>query len=190
MLHFDELDNLLLNHSYIDHMHLLSGDFNAHTGVMTDIKPIQTADEGDLYVTPDLQCMDFNTLNIPERRFNEDVSHDRSTYGKKLLEVCKNNNVIVYNGRLGEDRGIGRATTTYGATRDYVIGSWDLASLVTQFVVLIYEPFSSDVHCGLHTQLRFCVVEKSIVVVTTNVASREKKKKTEKAAWKMERWMI
>ena len=173
VLHFEEIDNFLLNYYHDDYFHLLSGDFNAHTGAMSDVA--QRNADNNRY-TPDddtAQHIDFDSLELPERRANEDTTHDRSTYGKKLVEVCRNNYIMIYNGRLGEDRGIGKATTTYGTTIDYVIGSWQLTSFVMQFSVLDFDPLCSDVHCGLHTQLKFGTVVKSNMAMDDRNGGKE-----------------
>lgn len=62
-------------------------------------------------------------LGVRVNRCNQDTTHDRSSYGRKLIEVCKNNHVIIFNGRMGEDEGIGKVTTTHNTTIDYVIES-------------------------------------------------------------------
>lgn len=150
--HFDELDNLLLNHT--DSFHLLCGDFNAHTGTMTDVVQVEDDNIDDYYVVRDV-CTVVDTLGITRTRFNKDVTQDRSSYGKKLLDVCKNNQVLIMNGRMGLDYGVGAVTTTYETTVDYIIGSPLLMQHVKQFKVLEYDPLYSDVHMGLHIQLKF-----------------------------------
>lgn len=159
--HFDELDNLLLNYTNTDYFHLLCGDYNAHTGTMTDI--IQVNDDDNNYFVNDDVYNNLNILSIPEPRFNQDATLDRSSYGKKLLEICKCNQVIILNGRMGHDRGVGKVTTSYNTTVDYVIGSPLLMKYVTHFEVLQYEPLYSDVHCGIRTQMTFSSTESNVI---------------------------
>lgn len=185
VLHFEELDNLLLNHSYVDNYHFLGGDFNAHTGVMKDIADMN--DENDRYLTNYTQYMLFSTHDLPETRANKDTTPDRSTYGKKLVEVCRNNYVMIYNGRLGDDKGVGKVTTTYGTTIDYVIGSRDLAFLVSEFSVLNFDPLYSDVHCGLCTRLEFDIFVKSDSHMPSNEENSEKEKQSRPGKWKEEK---
>ena len=84
------------------------------------------SDDSDRYLTIETDFdADFNTL-VCQKRTNEDITQDRTTYGKKLVDVCKNNYVLIYNARLGEDREVGKATITYKTTVDYMIGWWDL----------------------------------------------------------------
>lgn len=72
-----------------------------------------------------------------------------------MVEVCKNNKVIIFNGRIGEDMGAGKYSTTYKTTIDYVLGTCNTVKQVNNFKVLDFEPLFSDVHCGLHTVLEF-----------------------------------
>ena len=152
--HFDELDDLFL--SYNDYYHFVSGDFNAHTGTMSEINQFNENDEyttppEDIYVT-------LRSLGCSVRRFNKDVTPDRTSYGKKLVDVCRNNNVIIFNGRLGEDCGEGNFTTTYNTTIDYGLGTWNIVKFVKNFKILNFDPLCSDVHRGLDTRLEFkCV---------------------------------
>ncbi len=149
--HFDEMDNLLLNYTNVDFFHVLCGDYNAHTGTTADIL-ISNNDNVNNYVYDD-NDLDLTALGVPITRYNMDITADRSSYGSKLIEVCKNNQVIIYNGRLGDDVGIGKATTTYNTTVDYIIGSPLLTPYIAQFRVLDFEPLYSDVHSGLMIQL-------------------------------------
>ena len=47
-------------------------------------------------------------LGIPLRRANDDKVINQ--YVRKLLNVCKYNNVFILNGRIGEDKDIGKFT--------------------------------------------------------------------------------
>ena len=63
------------------------------------------------------------------------------------MELCKNHLLCIFNGRAGEDRCIGSATTTKYALIDYVIGSPYLLSKVKIFKVNHFDPLFSDIHC-------------------------------------------
>ena len=67
---------------------------------------------------------------------------------------------------MGDDCGIGSVTTTHNTTVDYVIGSPLLMCYVTQFKVLNFDALYSDLHCGLHTQLKFNVLSRSATTTT------------------------
>lgn len=88
-------------------------------------------------------------------RANADCTPDRSSYGKKPVEVYKNNNVVIFNGRIGDDMGAEIYTIIYSTTIDYVIGTYNIVKYVKTFKVWDFEPVFSDVDCGLHTMLEF-----------------------------------
>ena len=60
-------------------------------------------------------------LGISTERRSRDTTRVNG-YGKKLLEICKDNMVYMFNGRVGEDEMIGKETTIHNFIVDYVIG--------------------------------------------------------------------
>ena len=147
--HFDEISNDMLSYDPDCFDHLLCGDFNAHTGTKSDIVQLDAfvcgnLDEEDRQILDNHSAM--SELNLPLNRYNSDNSCDRGNYGVELLNLCMNNKICIFNGRCGNDRGIGRATTTHGSVIDYVIGSPYLMSAVQEFDVLDFNPFLSDIH--------------------------------------------
>lgn len=152
--HFGELDNFLLTYTNEDYEHVLCGGFNAHTLTFPDY--YFTVSDDNL-TTAEVNYNNLTDYDIPVDRANQDMTPDRNSYGRKLVDICKNNQVFIFNGRLGEDSGVGRHTTTYHTTIDYFLGSPSLMQLVENFKVLDFDPLLSDVHCGLHTQFSFIV---------------------------------
>ena len=152
--HFSEIDDFLLEHS-IDNAHLLCGDFNAHTGTLADyVKPSigNVGDGADVDVgvyLPEVY-VDFGEYGIDSNRYSKDLSCHRSCCGKKILDLCKNNLVCIFNGRVGEDYRIGKATTVHNTVVDYIIGTPNLFTKVVDFKVLDFDPLLSDVHSGIH----------------------------------------
>ena len=53
----------------------------------------------------------MDILGLPIVRYNEDVTDDKGNYGRALLELFKNHMLCFFNGRAGDDRIIGKATT-------------------------------------------------------------------------------
>lgn len=98
-------------------------------------------------------CECMQQLGIFIRRYSEDTASVNG-YGKKLLDICKNNMVCMFNGRVGEDYLIGKHTTTFKTVVDYVIGSPFLISMVLNFKVLNFNPLFSDVHCGISFSIK------------------------------------
>lgn len=162
--HFDDLDNFFLTYTSHDYEHILCGDFNAHTLTMSDVTNV--LDESD-HVIGDVPFSRLSDYNITETRANQDLTPDRNSYGKKMVEICRNNQVYIFNGRLGDDCNIGQYTTTFNTTIDYFIGTPFVMHSVKKFRILEYDALLSDVHCGLHTELKFCTT-RNIISVPTN----------------------
>ena len=149
---FNDIDNFLLDYSE-DYLHLLCGDFNSHTGTLADYAtPNENFHDniiGDVLANQLDFFIDFDRYGIDCARYSQDMSHDRSTYGKKLLEaLCKNSHICIFNGRV-EDHRFGKASTVYSTLVDYVIGSPLLFTKIKNFKVMDFDPLLSDVHCGI-----------------------------------------
>lgn len=84
---FEHLDNFLLDHNDEDYCHILCGDFNAHTGVSTDV--LQSSEyfvRGDDFMnTIDVSDIMLQ-LGIPETRYSKDISAVNA-YVKRLSEL-------------------------------------------------------------------------------------------------------
>ena len=129
----------------------LCGDYNARTGVIPDFNmDAWNGSNGEMNrLMPD--DLDRN-LNVIEYLYENGIlirhSKDESTvnkHGLKLLELCKSTGLMIFNGRLGKDRGIGEFTrddTTGRSVTDYVIGTPTLFLKVTHFNILPKLPES------------------------------------------------
>ena len=82
-------------------------------------------------------------------RFSKDKSR-ANKHGVNLLEFCQTVGLLIINGRLGSDKGIGaftRVDTTGCSTVDYMLCNPELFSQITYFKVEQKVPESD--HCGL-----------------------------------------
>ena len=74
----------------------------------------------------------FNVLekcSVPLERKNAD--YVTNVYGRNLLELCKNNNLFILNGRIGQDRLCPKVTCKDRSTVDYIL------STVGDFLLLL-----------------------------------------------------
>ena len=149
----DDLVRLNTNPSYI----VIAGDFNAHIGSHVEHqshvhnldvnKYLDVDDDND-----EMQCQEprFQSRSSVDTKFND--------YGKKLLDVCSNNDLYVMNGRVGSDRNIGKATFKDSkSVIDYVIVSPEILCDNTEFNVLDFDYLFSDIHCVIKTQISLCI---------------------------------
>ena len=84
-------------------------------------------------------------------------SQDKHTnnHGSKLIEICKNNNLFIVNGRFSADRECGKYTFRKTSVIDYSLVTADTFGILNSFNILDTDPIFSDGHCILSCTL-FC----------------------------------
>ena len=116
------------------------GDINARTGCEPDYILF------DHYIEAGLN-INIESTDIPPRK-NKD--HVIDSYGKRLIELCKTTNLLIANGRLGSDKGIGEFTF-YGqngcSAVDYLLLSLLDFETISHFNVCETTEFSD--HAGI-----------------------------------------
>lgn len=65
------------------------------------------------------------------------------------IEICKNNNLFILNGRMDKDRNIVTFTFRHQSVIDYMISSVDSLQVLGGFEILETDPLFSDGHCTL-----------------------------------------
>ena len=164
--HFDEPNELFL--SNFDCYHVVSDDFNAHTSILSDV--VQGYKDIRIDLPSDTDVSDvLSAAGCSVTRANKDCTPVRSYYGKRLVEMYRNNNVVLFNGSIGDDMGIGKYTTTYNKSIDYVLCSCNVVKHIKNFKVLDFAPLFSDVHYGLQTVLDFSCVLRQTWIKSTEV---------------------
>lgn len=127
----------------------LTGDFNAQTANMRDFT---CADRSlDKYLDLDQDTVNFfDQVSFLE---NNNISTDRVSLDKKknnnghrIIELCKNNNMFLLNGRYGKDKNLGKYTFREQSVIDYSISSEKGFSVLTNFEILDLDRLCSDGH--------------------------------------------
>ena len=80
-------------------------------------------------------------LGIPLRRVNEHKIINQN--GRKLLDFCKYIDVFILNGRIGEDKAIGKFTCKNVSVVDYIITSPVYLKNITNLQVLEFNKLLS-----------------------------------------------
>ena len=122
---------------------ILCGDYNARTGSMVDLDiNFTNRTNGDLNSLLPPECSERYLLidkmyrqNLLERN-NKDLTSN--TFGSRLIELCRMVGLLILNGRIGSDKGIGdftRDSTTGKSVVDYVLSSPRVFSLISEFVI-------------------------------------------------------
>ena len=127
----------------------LAGDFNARTGNLDDFIELDECVADSVGIDSQngmfLDTEFFNSAGIKQKRENLDKVVNKS--GKKLLDLCKYLNLLIINGRVGQDKHIGQLTCGAASTVDYMIASPDLLPHALDFWVDQFDSFLSDKHC-------------------------------------------
>ena len=97
-------------------------------------------------------CHLLPSQGIPLSRESQDKGRMNS-FGHRLLDICKTNDLFIVNGRIGSDAGIGQCTSKETSVVDYVIASVLGIGNITGFSVADFNPLFSDVHCALNFKL-------------------------------------
>ena len=120
---------------------LICGDFNSRIGNQKDYVIF------DNDVNIDILPLDYEIDTIIPR-FSQD--NTINTNGRKLLDFCRQNGLRVVNGRVGEDKGVGKYTyvgSTGCSVIDYVIVNSSLLDVFSTFHV--GDPNILTDHCML-----------------------------------------
>ena len=119
------------------------------------------------FIGPD-KLETLENMNIPLKR----ASKDRKTniHGLALLDICRNNELFVLNGRLGRDKNFGELTFRNTSLIDYVISSVNSFKLVDNFCVQENDPLFSDGNAFLEWSFRaHCISKLDKIRRNTNI---------------------
>jgi exonuclease III len=150
---------------------ILTGDFNARTGNSNDfICNIKL----DKFVEsfPNNIC---ETESYIEKRVSQDVV--TNCFGNKLLQICKNTDMRILNGRHTDDAGKGYFTfisKNGKSVVDYVITSSDNFTIVNNFQVADLTTFSD--HCPISFSLSIATVDDQHTITTGDKVVWDKSK--------------
>ena len=130
----------------------LTSNMNARTGNLCDFV---TADSfiADLLDFDDEIMLFFNeadmlsTIGINKHRVSLDTKTNNNGY--KLIDICRNNNLYILNGRFGRDKTEGKLTFRNQSLIDYTICSFNCLKLLKDFEVIDTDPIYSDGHALL-----------------------------------------
>ena len=94
---------------------------------------------------------------VPLERKSAD--NTTNTYGRHLLELCKNNNLFILNGKIGQDRLLPRVTFKDRSTVDYFLSTVENFWVLENFTIHEFSELYSDAHCPLSICLNVDLLE-------------------------------
>lgn len=139
---FDIFDNCILDMCRLHSHVILAGDFNSRIAKLRDFVP------HDNFF---FDLFDFNadteaTLNPHLRSENLGVSLNRcskdtttNSHSLRLIDICRNNNLFVLNGRVGDDLG-GNFTFRGKSVIDYVLATASCFKYILHFSIIETDP--------------------------------------------------
>ena len=149
----NEITDMCSKYDYI----YLAGDFNAQIANLSDYT---TADDFlgkhfdlDEELSPFYnQKSALEQLGIQVHRNSMDKKKNNN--GFKLLEICKNDNLFILNGRFGTDKNTGSYTFRESSVIDYVISSVQSLELLVNFEITALDRLYSDGHALLSFEIK------------------------------------
>ena len=154
---FFEIQNELFRYFSQSKHCILFGDLNARCGnlqdytvmseLLTEFCDLQTfqTEEGEIF-------RNFALYNIPLDRNTADNSCNN--YGLQLIDLCKNNNIFMWNGRMFSEQESPQLTCKNASTVDYFLSSSFVFENIVDFKVEEFSSLYSDVHCPVYAVLK------------------------------------
>ena len=192
---FDRLlDSLVLteNDCNNDGYFILCGDFNSRTSILSDFVVDDTTFLVDSNILPD-EYQEDAVL----QRHSQDRGHTNSN-GGLLLEFCKQTGLRLVNGRVGDDRNVGKYTfvnSIGSSVIDYVLCRPDLFDNVSHFCV--HDPNILSDHCLIEFTVSFnssienvskmCVEEETVDLIGQESSTQTNDTITCKYVWDSEK---
>ena len=141
----NEITSFSSKYKYI----MLTGDFNARTSELRDyterdefLAEMFDFDAETIYIFS--KASQLEDYSVPIERKSKDKHINNSGY--RLIDICKNNNLFILNGRFGKDKGIGNYTFRSTSVIDYTIVSSDVFSFLADFEITETDSLFSDGH--------------------------------------------
>ena len=133
------------------------GDFNAQTADLEDFTKKDTFLSEHFHF--DQQTDDFFDQNCALEKYNLDLKRlskdkKKNNSGFRLIDMCKNNNLTILNGRYGHDKQIGAMTFRDTSVIDYALASSDTFEILLDFEVVEVDRLFSDGHSLLALDLQ------------------------------------
>ena len=91
--------------------------------------------------------------------YRKSAERARNNFGNKLLQLCRNNNLYICNGRINADTSYALICIK-GSVIDYLIANINGLLKINNFIVHEYSPFLSDVHCAISFSLSIKILRK------------------------------
>lgn len=162
----------------------ITGDANSRTAKLKDYTRSDTFlseyfnfDEETLFF---YDCINnIQTEKVNTERSSMDTK--TNTHGYNLIEICKNNNIFIVNGRTGNDKNIGKLTFRNQSLIDYTLATLKAMSIIDNFDILDTDKLMSDGHSLISMLIKIPCTEH------TNSAKTNAVNKTSQGKWEQDK---
>ena len=122
----------------------ISGAMNAQTADMTDFTTDDKLFDSFFCFFFDEEIRRFYDQKSILQSLNKQLqrkSHDRkkNNNGYRLIELCKNNNLTILNGRFGQDKNVGNYTFRDTSVIDYILSSSKSLKIRSDFNITMFD---------------------------------------------------
>jgi len=159
---FDDLYNDIMTLSCTYNTSIcLIGDFNSRTGNLPDFIESSKYDAFSNFencfpgIDHEMSINNLNTLGFDSNRYNCDNKTNNNGY--KLIDMCKNFDLRLVNGRVGNDKFVGDYTCISkngNSTIDYAVTSAHILPNIVDFKIDCFDPCLSDKHKAIYFSLK------------------------------------
>ena len=101
----------------------------------------------------------FETNAVPLNRQNDD--RITNNYGNMMIDFCKNTNLLILNGRLGNEKNNKQVTCKERSTVDYFRCTYGLFDVLQNLEVCKFDHLFSDAHSPLTVDLNIDSMNRS-----------------------------
>ena len=147
-----EITSVCSQYDYI----FVMGDFNAQTGDLEDFTSADTFLSEFFHFDP--QTVDYYDQKCALERYGVQVTRTtqdkkKNNSGFRLVDICKNHNLTILNGRYGQDKNLGSMTFRNVSTIDYTMVSTESFKILQNFQIIDLDRIFSDGHSFLSTTI-------------------------------------
>lgn len=155
-----ELQREILRYCPSSDQTILMGDFNSRTGENDDFCLLDDHMRNEFGLqTVAHESQDIVNLFVQRNISLKRVNPDKNTnyYGNQMLEFCKATNLLIMNGRIGDNIQDTTFSCKDKSTIDYFLSTANLFDIFTNLRVLDFNPLFSDAHCpvSILAEVRF-----------------------------------
>jgi len=146
---FDSLSNDITEYCSKFKYVFLNGDINGRISNENDFVLVDDFLSEQLGYSDEVKHFYNDILKISHNDFSlKRTSKDtkQNGIGRKLLDICKNNSLVILNGRFGSDKNIGEFTFKNQSVIDYSICSLKTLEFVKEFEIIDTDTLYSDGH--------------------------------------------